>query len=212
MFQSFKCQIYSFMVSLNSFFLLLFERNDTTLCSGHKRRSLHVRMGTCVHRGGSYNSLRYRGAWELLLELVESGLLLGILFRVGPLYSSFRDCCFAVVKRANESLLFVSLILVGSEELLICCCQSLVELGQLVVLLKWVGLWCLNYRTCVCKQTFRLRVTYIFCYLQLLRPIEYWILSIPNSQNTIFYGNILVWIEHNSMFLHGEVFFLTLAY
>ena len=68
-------------------------------------------------------------SWELLLELVESGSLLEILFRVGPLYSSFRDCCFSVIK-GNESSLFVSLTWVGSEELLICCCESLAELGQ----------------------------------------------------------------------------------
>ena len=149
-------------------------------------------------------------SWELLSKLAESGNLLGTLFRVGPLYSSFRDCCFSVVKGANESLLFVSLILVGSEELLMCCCQSLVELGQLMVLLKWISLWwvCLNYWICVCKQTFRLRVKYIFYYSQLLRPIEYCVLSCPNSQNAIFYGNIFVCIEDNSMFLHGEVFFL----
>ena len=40
-----------------------------------------------------------------------------------------------------------------------------------------------------------------------------WVQSLLDSQNiifmVIFYGNILACIENNSMFLHGEIFFLS---
>ena len=218
MFQWFKCQIYRFMVSLfslNSFFLLLFEQILRFVGTTKGEASMFERELASIVVGVTIFSITvWPVSWELLSELSESGPLLAILFRVGTLYSSFGDCCFSVVKGAKVSLLFVSLILVGSEEFLICCCQSLVELGKLMVLLKWIGLWwvCLNYWTCVSKQTFRLRVTYIFYYSQWLRPIEYWVLNLPNSQNAIFYGNILLWIENNSMFMGKFSFWFTLAY
>ena len=68
---------------------------------------------------------------ELLLEVVENGLLLEILFRMEPLCSSFRDCCFSVIKGGNDSALMISLTWLVNEELLISCCSLLLDLGQM---------------------------------------------------------------------------------
>ena len=128
MFHGFKCQIYSLVgsakISLSSFFLLLLERNDSSPCRGHKRRGLALRGS--FHCGGGYILLHCRGASKLrtTVRACREWFLLKILFRVGHLYSSFRNCCFSVLKEGNESSLFVFLTWVGSEELLICCCEE----------------------------------------------------------------------------------------
>ena len=90
--------------------------------------------GACIHRGGGYIFLleaihRETSKLRITVRACREWFLLEILFRVGHLYSSFRDCCFSVLKEENESSLFVFLTWVGSEELLICCCESIVKLG-----------------------------------------------------------------------------------
>ena len=132
MFHRFKCQIYSFcLISLSSFFLLLLERSDNFPCRDYKKRAHPVWGRACIHCGGCYIFLHYhRASWELLSELVESGLLLETLLRVRPILLIQGLLLFSIQRRKWILLVFISHLGRTHKELLIYCCESLVELGQ----------------------------------------------------------------------------------
>lgn len=70
--------------------------------------SLSVGELAFIKVGVTFLSIVTEPACGVLVELVESGLLLEVLFQERSIYSSFKFCCFSKFRAGNEAFLFES--------------------------------------------------------------------------------------------------------